>query len=177
MRKIIYYVAVSLDGFICGENNDISAFVGAGNGVQKYFSDLQSFDTVIMGRKTYEFGFAYGLQPGQPAYQNMQHYIFSSTASYPDMHETVHVCKPSLDEVRRLKEQDGTSIYLCGGGEFAGWLLDNDLVDEVWLKLNPIVLGAGTRLFGNSRKAAKLDLLETNAYEEGLQIMSFTVRK
>ncbi len=177
MRKIVYYVAVSLDGYICGQNNDISAFVSGGDGIQKYFSDLSGFDTVIMGRNTYEFGFAFGLQPGQPAYPNMQHYIFSSTASYPNMHETVHICEPSIDEINKIKQQEGTSIYLCGGGIFSGWLLDHDLVDEVWIKLNPIILGTGTRLFGNSKKSAKLNLSETHAYEEGLQIMRFTVKK
>jgi dihydrofolate reductase len=57
MRKIIYYVACSLDGFIAGEQEDISGFVSGGNGVDKYLSDLAAFDTVIMGRNTYEFGY------------------------------------------------------------------------------------------------------------------------
>jgi dihydrofolate reductase len=52
MRKIVYYVASSLDGFISGPNDDISGFVGTGNGVKKYLSDLLNFDTVIMGRHT-----------------------------------------------------------------------------------------------------------------------------
>lgn len=72
MNKIIYYVATSLDGFIAGMNDDISDFVFDGDGVKKYQSDLQEFDTVIMGRKTYEFGYNYGLEPGQPAYPNMR---------------------------------------------------------------------------------------------------------
>lgn len=64
MRKITYYVAISLDGFIAGPDGDISGFVQQGEGVNQYLQDLQAFDTVIMGRKTYEFGYAYGLQPG-----------------------------------------------------------------------------------------------------------------
>ncbi len=67
MKKIVYYVASSLDGFISGPNDDISMFQTAGLGVEKYLSDLQNFGTVIMGRKTYEFGYLYGLHPGQPA--------------------------------------------------------------------------------------------------------------
>ncbi|MFT6336819.1 MAG: dihydrofolate reductase [Saprospiraceae bacterium] len=55
MNKIIYYVATSLDGYISGLNEDISGFVGVGNGLQKYLYDLKGFETVIMGRKTYEF--------------------------------------------------------------------------------------------------------------------------
>lgn len=78
MKKIIYYVATSIDGFISGLNEDISGFLPDGNGVQKYLDDLKEFKTVIMGRKTYEFGYKYGLKPGSPAYPHMDHYIFSN---------------------------------------------------------------------------------------------------
>ena len=77
MKKIIYYVAVSLDGFISGPNEDISKFASHGAGVDKYLEDLKEFKTVIMGRKTYEFGYKFGLVPGQPAYGHMEHFIFS----------------------------------------------------------------------------------------------------
>ncbi len=60
MRKITCYVASSLDGFISGLNDDIGGFVETENGVEKYLADLANFDTVIMGRNTYEFGFKYG---------------------------------------------------------------------------------------------------------------------
>ena len=79
MKKIVYYVAVSLDGYISGKNDDISQFIMQGDGVDHYQSNLTEFGTVIMGRKTYEFGFKYGLKPGQPAYPDMKHYIFSET--------------------------------------------------------------------------------------------------
>lgn len=57
MNKIIYYVATSLDGYISGLDEDISGFVGVGSGLQKYLDDLKGFETDIMGRKTYEFGY------------------------------------------------------------------------------------------------------------------------
>ncbi|MEQ9300481.1 MAG: hypothetical protein RIF33_18045 [Cyclobacteriaceae bacterium] len=63
MRSITYYVATSLDGYICGPDEDISGFVHKGSGVAEYLTDLKEFDTVIMGRKTYEFGYQYGLDP------------------------------------------------------------------------------------------------------------------
>jgi dihydrofolate reductase len=62
-RKIVYYVASSLDGYISGINDDISGFVATGNGVERYLADLAEFDTVIMGKNTYEFGYKFGLQP------------------------------------------------------------------------------------------------------------------
>ncbi len=125
MRKIIYYVATSIDGYIMGSDENMGSFVGSGSGVEKYLADLQHFDTVIMGRKTYEFGYQFGLKPGQPAYHHMQHYIFSKTLSFENPHESVKVYPPDLEFIKQLKKTKGTDIYLCGGGEFDCWLLNN----------------------------------------------------
>lgn len=173
MRKIIYYVATSLDGYISGPNEDISGFAQGGSGVEKYLKDLLDFDTVIMGRKTYEFGYKYGLKPGQPAYPHMDHYIFSNTLVFENSDEKIHVEKLDIETIRGLKNQEGSDIYLCGGGEFAAWLLDHGEIDILKLKLNPILLGDGVRLFGNSTTKANMKLIETESYEGGLQIMSF----
>jgi dihydrofolate reductase len=64
MKKVVYYVAISIDGFICGLDADISGFVGEGNGITQYIDDLKKFENVIMGRNAYEFGYVYGLIPG-----------------------------------------------------------------------------------------------------------------
>jgi dihydrofolate reductase len=173
MRKIIYYVAVSLDGFIDGPDENIEGFVGSGSGVDKYLADLKEFDTVIMGRKTYEFGYKYGLVPGQPAYAHMEHYLFSNTLTFKNQSKSVHIKPIDLEEVRALKQQPGTDIYLCGGGQFAGWLLDNDLIDILKIKLNPLILGQGTRLFGNSIRTLQPKLVESQRYDHGLQIITY----
>lgn len=175
MRRIIYYVASSLDGYIMGADENMSSFVGEGSGITQYFQDLQVFDTVIMGRKTYEFGYRFGLVEGQKAYPHMQHYIFSNTLILNNLAEGVHVCQVDLQTVLALKQQQGTDIYLCGGGIFAGWLLDNKQIDLLKLKLNPVVLGKGVRLFGASECEYKTTLLESKVYENGLQIMEFKI--
>jgi dihydrofolate reductase/ribosomal protein S18 acetylase RimI-like enzyme len=176
MRKIIYYVAASLDGFISGPNGDISAFAATGNGVKKYLSDLKNFDTVIMGRKTYEFGYKYGLVPGQPAYSGMTHYIFSGgSLKFENLHPNVHIVEPNLTEIENIQKQEGTDIYLCGGGQFAGWLLLNQKIDILKLKLNPILLGKGVRIFDNADAAYQLNLLDTEKYEQGLQIVTYQI--
>lgn len=175
MRKVIYYVASSIDGFIAGPDDDVSGYVQTGNGVEKYLGDLAGFDTVIMGRKTYEYGYAFGISPGQPAYPNMTHYIFSDTLTFDQPHESVHVKPLNLDEIDTIRQQPGTDIYLCGGGQLAGWLLDNQRIDLLRIKLSPVVLGQGIRLFGDSAKAYKAELLDTEAYEHGLQIMTFAI--
>ena len=173
MRKITYYVAASLDGFISGKNGDISQFVPGGNGVEQYLSDLSAFDTALMGKATYEFGYRFGLKPGRSPYPNMINYVFSTTLSFDEQDESLKVIPLSADFIRELKEQEGGPIYLCGGGKLAGWMLDHELIDILKLKLNPFVAGHGTRIFGASKKGCQASLSSTTQYEHGLQIMEF----
>ena len=176
MPKIVYYVATSLDGFISGPNNDNSRFASGGDGVEKYLEDLKVFSTVIMGRKTYEYGYAFGLKPGQPAYPHMQHHIFSKGLKFDTQHEQVHTESPSIQRVKEIRDNSPTDVYLCGGGDFAGWLLDHDLIDVLKLKINPIVLGEGIRLFGNSTTQATFDLSNSQRFENGMHIITYTKR-
>ena len=177
MRKIVYYIASSIDGFISGLNDDVSGFIYTGNGIDKYLNDLKSFDTVIMGRATYEFGYKYGAVPGEPspAYPHMKHYIFSNNLKLENSNPNVQVKNLEIVEIDKLREEKGTEIYLCGGGQFAGWLLENKKIDILKLKLNPLILGEGIKLFGNSSPSYKLELIDTDTYENGLQIMTFNI--
>jgi len=176
MQKIIYYVATSLDGFIAGTNDDVSKFVPEGKGVEKYLSDLQEFKTVIMGRRTYEFGYQFGLVPGQPAYPHMKHHIFSDTLKLDQLADNVKIEKLSIQRIKEIKEEATTDIYLCGGGEFAGWLLDNKLIDILKLKLNPILLGDGIPVFGNSKTSLVAHLLYKESFDDGLQILTYDLK-
>lgn len=176
MKKIVYYVAISLDGFIAGPNDDISLFVTGGKGVEKYFADLQQFKTVIMGRRTYEFGYQYGLKPGQPAYPHMAHHIFSDSIKIDSLADSVLIEKKSIKRIKEIKKKSESDIYLCGGGQFAGWLLDNGMVDQLKLKLNPIILGEGIRLFGNSTTKMKWNLIEKESFEDGLLILTYDLK-
>ena len=175
--KIVYYVAISLDGYISGADEDISLFVGEGSGLDKYLNDLKTFQTVIMGRNTYEFGYKFGLKPGQPAYPHMQHHIFSKSMSFESLHPQVHIEEPSLERVQEIRDASPTDVYLCGGGAFAGWLLDNGLVDQLKVKINPIVLGQGIRLFGSSKFSGAFELTENELYDKGLQINTYNILK
>lgn len=176
MKKIVYYVATSLDGYIAGENGDITQFVQQGEGVKKYQSDLLNFGTVLMGRKTYEFGYQYGLVPGQPAYPNMEHHIFSNTLKIDKLSEMVKIEQGGMDRIDEIQRNAKTDIYLCGGGEFAGYLLDHGKIDQLKLKLNPIVLGKGTKLFGNSSSNSNWELVDKASFPEGLQILTYNRR-
>ena len=175
MRKIVYYVAISIDGFISGPGGDVSGFTAEGDGVDKYLEDLKDYDTVIMGRNTYELGYSFGLQPGQLAYPHMQHYIVSASLSFENQHQGLHVIKPELEEITKIRRQPGTDIYLCGGGLFAGWLLEYRQIDVLKIKLNPFVQSDGVKLFENSKSSYQLELLDTHLYQNGLQIMTYNV--
>ena len=177
MKQIVYYVASSIDGFISGPNNDVSGYVSEGDGVAQYLSDLSDFDTVIMGRNTYEFGYNYGMEPGQPSpvYGNMEHYIFSDSLSFENPDPKVHVVPVQLEEIEKIRAQSATAVYLCGGGQLAGWLLDHKKIDVLKIKLSPLILGRGVRIFGNSNRNIRTKLLDTQLYDGGLQIMTYKI--
>ena len=175
MRKIIYYVAVSQDGFISGPGGDNSGFTAAGNGVQKSLRDLKDYDTVIMGKNTYEFGYRFGLKPGENPYPHMSCFVFSDSLKLENKAGSLTVCKPSLEIIDQLKREKGTDIYLCGGGVFAGWLLDNERIDTLKLKINPITLGEGIPIFGPSDKKFTLVLKKRGIYDD-FQINEYQIQ-
>jgi dihydrofolate reductase len=131
----------------------------------------------VMGRATYEFGYQFGLQPGQPAYPHMRHYIFSKTLKFDHATDpkVEIVDKDELEVIKRLKEENGTDIYLCGGGAFAGFLAEHDQIDELRIKLYPIILGKGIRLFGNSTRQMDLSLVGSKVYQTGAMLITYQV--
>jgi len=176
MNKIVYYVAVSIDGYISGANEDISGFVAEGSGLEKYLNDLKEFKTVIMGRKTYEFGYKYGLKPGTLAYPHMDHYIFSSTLSFENPDAKLKIKELDIDEIKKIRDQSKTDVYLCGGGDFAGWLLEREMIDILKVKLSPLILGNGVKLFGDSKKDYLLDLIQTEQFDNGLLMNTYSIK-
>ncbi|SDK34554.1 Dihydrofolate reductase [Catalinimonas alkaloidigena] len=179
MKKIIYYVASSIDGFISGPNDDVSKFIFQGKGVETYLEDLKSFQTVIMGRKTYEFGYKFGAVPGQPspAYPHMKHYIFSDSMKLEDKSDQVEIKSMNREEIVKIKNESPTDIYLCGGGQLAGWMLENGLIDQLKLKLNPITLGGGISLFGQTKVSANWKLIESEKFDSGLLLLTYELER
>lgn len=173
MNKIIYYVASSIDGYISGPDDDVSQFAQKGEAVEHYFKDLKDFKTVIMGRRTYEMGYKFGLKEGQAVYPTMKHFIFSNSLKFRKPNPQVCVCPISIDKVNEIKAKSESNIYLCGGGEFSGWLLKNGLVDQIKLKLNPITLGSGIKLFGSLCSINHWELHEYKAFKDGLMLLTY----
>ncbi len=177
MQRIIYYIATSIDGFIAGAHDDISSFLYQGKGVEKYLSDLSSFKTVIMGRRTYEAAYSFGLQAGEPAYQGMEHYILSDNLVLDNSAASVHVCPLESAKIKDIKEVSTTDIYFCGGGKCAEWLLKNNFIDQIKVKVNPIILGTGTKLFNSMTQTSKLKLIKNESFDDGMVILTYDVIK
>ena len=182
MRKIIYHVAASLDNYIAHNDGTTRGFernnLGQGDHVDEYLESLKNYDTAIMGRKTYEYGFQYGIMPGKAPYPHMRNYVFSRTVQYPVSDPNLEVIRENqIETIKELKAEEGTDIYLCGAGEFAGFLFENDLIDLLLIKLNPIILGEGIKLFGKSTKAVDLELLSSKVYDNGVMLLHYKIAK
>jgi len=157
MRRIRLSVAMSLDGFIAGPNGehdwivmdpdiDFGALMGA-------------FDTVLLGRKTYEAMRHHG-GAGMPG---MQAYVFSRTLRQANC-QGVTVSDNPQETLAELKAADGKDIWLFGGGELFRSLLELGLVDTVELAVIPVLLGNGLPLLQHAAGRARLRLLSHRVY-------------
>ncbi|MBO9444154.1 dihydrofolate reductase family protein [Phaeobacter italicus] len=173
MHPIVYDVAVSLDGFISGASGDVSKFAHEGRIVDDYRKRLETYKTAIMGRKTYEFGYGFGLKPGQNPYPHMRTVVFSGALEVPE-NADISVCsRASPDEIRKIVRESVGSVYLCGGGDFAGWMLEQGLIDRLILKRAPCVIGSGTTLFGACSRPISMSRIRTETYENGYLLEEF----
>ncbi|MCF2491474.1 dihydrofolate reductase family protein [Dyadobacter sp. CY347] len=176
MRKIVYHVASSVDNFIAREDGSVDGFIYEGEHVTDYMQSLQGYDTVLMGKNTYEFSYQSGIKPGEPAYPNMKHYIFSKTLNIDSSpNNQVEVIKENeIDFIKHLKASDGPPIYLCGGCIFASFLFEQNLIDELKIKMYPVLFGKGISIF-KTRQEVKLSLFESKVYETGVILANYQI--
>lgn len=178
MRELVYYAAVTLDGYIAGPDGEFDAFLIEGDhmaGINQRFADTlptvaaealgvaqnrEVFDTVLMGWNTYQVG-------GLPSpYAHLRQIVFSrsKTAEAENLEVTA---EDPVAVVRRLKKEDGAAIWLCGGGALAATLADE--IDRLILKRQPLLFGSGIPLFGERPYRPELfDAVETVAYDSGV---------
>ena len=156
MRKLVYYVGTSLDGYIAGPDGEfdfyplseeMAAWINARypETVPTHLREAagvaearnERFDTVVMGLGTYRPAYDHGIT--QP-YAHLRQVVVSSTLTSPDPAVEVVASDP-VARVRELKAEPGQDIWLCGGGVLAGALLPE--IDEIVLKRYPVVAGRG----------------------------------
>lgn len=172
MRSLKYYVACTVDGFIAHTDGSVDGFNFAGEHVMDYIQSLDGFDTVLMGRKTYEFGLNLGVTNPYPT---MNQYVLSQTMAASPDENVVLVSENIIEFVQKLKNTEGKDIYLCGGGELAKTLLGEHLVDEILLKVSPVLFGAGISLFAAGIHQTSLELVNTKAYSNGVALLHYKV--
>lgn len=171
MPAIHYYVATSADGFIARADGTYDSFPMKGDHIAAYFEDLAQFDTVLMGRKTYEIGLRVGVANPYPALKTI---VFSRTLEASTDPNVELVRTDPVERVRALRAEPGRGVYLCGGGELAGLLLSAGLLDEVTIKVNPLVLGAGIPLFTGAAES-KLELISHRVFDSGVVFLRYRV--
>jgi dihydrofolate reductase len=187
MRSLVYFVATTVDGYIAGpEGGDPDFFPFDGPHVPDLLEEFpemipghirprlgldaanQRFDTVVMGRATYQVGTAVGVTNPYPHLRQVV--VSSSLGASPDPAVEV-VGIDVVGRVRQLKAEDGKDVWLAGGARLAASLVDE--IDELILKVNPLVLGGGIPLFGGVVGPRPVALVGHHVYPNGFSLMRY----
>ncbi len=133
----------------------------------------QPFD-LLLGRKTYEIFASYWPNQGEDNPINTAKiYVVSNRAIHTDWRETIPIKGDVVAGIRKLKQQDGPMLQVHGSSNLIQTLLANDLVDELWLKVFPVTLGKGKRLFGDGTIPAAFKLTESTVSPGGVIFASY----
>lgn len=165
-RKVILYIATSLDGYIAQPNDDLNFLSSVEQEGQDYgYAEfIETVDAVIVGRKTYDKVISMG---------------FDFPHADKDTYIITRIPKPTIGSVKfytgdlkslidRLKSEKGKNIFCDGGAEIVNELLKGELIDEFIVSVIPILVGDGTKLFNDGRPEQKLELFSVKSYEKGL---------
>lgn len=164
-RKLFLFIAMSIDGFISKPNDDLSFLQivekeGEDHGYNEFISKV---DTVIIGRKTYDWI----LKNIEPPHANKNTYVITRTPR-PSIGNTVFYTGDLEELVLRLKSEEGKHIFCDGGAEVINELLKKDLIDEMIISVIPILLGDGIKLFKEGIPEQKLKLVQVKSFDTGL---------
>jgi dihydrofolate reductase len=184
MRKIIVLTFITLDGVMQapgGPEEDDSGNFRYGGWTVPYFDDSlgdvmteqmsRPFD-LLLGRKTFEIFAAYWPhhEDEGAGINKATKYVVSNTLTHHEWNKSIFLKGDVVDEIRKLKQQDGPEFQVHGSGNLIQTLLKYDLVDEFWLKLFPVTLGTGKRLFGTGTIPGSYTLVESKSTPAGVII-------
>jgi len=170
MRRVLYSVAASLDGYIAGPSGEFDWIPM--DPAMDWGSFMARFDTVLMGRRTYEITAA---QESEASLPNMQTYVFSRSLGRVDRPGVTLVDDDASRVVAELRDGAGKDIWLMGGGVLCSSLLQAGLVDSVEVGVVPILLGGGVPLLARPTVTARLTLTKTQQYPSGIVLLSYDV--
>ena len=165
MRKVILGLAVSLDGYIEGPNGEYDwCFTDQDYGLSAFFKRI---DSIFMGRKSYEVAQS-NSGGGENPWKGITTYVFSKSLKEVKGEDVRLLSGDAEEQVRKMRAQPGKDIWLFGGAELTTFFINRGIVDEMWLSVHPVLLGAGKPLFQNIRERKNLKLIEHKVYETGL---------
>jgi dihydrofolate reductase len=185
MRKIIVLSFITLDGVMQapgGPEEDTSGGFRYGGWTAPYFDEaagkimekqMKPAD-LLLGRKTFDIFASYWPQHAQmwPGINEVTKYVLSNTLETSEWNNSVFL--KSLADILNLKNSEGSDLQVHGSGELIQLLLQNDLVDELWLKIFPLTLGEGKKLFASGTIPAAFTLTESSVTPSGIIIANYT---
>lgn len=165
--SLILYSAISIDGFIARNDGSIdwlNQFEEEGNdyGYSKFY---ESIDVTLMGRKTYEQILSFDISF---PYADKQNYVFSNSLSELNSPNTLLVQSDPAKFVGHLRNENAHTIWLIGGGELNGIMLQHKLIDKIIVTTIPVLLGEGIPLFSGQHKMVNLSLHSVESYQSGI---------
>ncbi|MCQ6268627.1 dihydrofolate reductase family protein [Fictibacillus sp. WQ 8-8] len=165
-RKVIVYIAASLDGFIAKKDDDISflSMVEQPDEDYGYREFVKTVDTVIMGRKTYDKVLTFGID-----FPHKERKCYVLSRSKKDTDENVEFYNGNLNElIQTLKKEEGRNIFIDGGAGAIKELKEQNLIDEYVISIIPVLLGNGIRLFAETENESRLQFVESKTFNTGL---------
>lgn len=179
-RKIIVEIAVSADGYIARPDGDVEWLNGrapADYGMSKFY---RSIDTILYGRKTYDWAIAYqkkSVSKQSVFDKNVANYIFSRKPPNKAVPEVQFVSGPLKAFVRKLRAKPGKHIWMMGGGELIASFLDAGEIDEFSMKVIPVFIGKGIPLIAPRHRDISLRLLSSKKYPDGVVSLHYEIVK
>ncbi|MDQ1150257.1 dihydrofolate reductase [Sphingobacterium zeae] len=168
MRKISLFIAMSLDGYIAKPNDDLSflKLVEKEGEDYGYTEFMCQIDTIIVGRKTYDYVVR---EIGATHYDNGQRDVYVITRTEkPKVGRTIFYTGDLIELVAQLKSLAGKNIYCDGGAEVINAFLKCGLIDDFVISVIPILLGNGTKLFKDGRPEQALQFMTSKVFDTGL---------
>lgn len=186
MRKLIYYIGATIDGYISGPNGEIDFFPLSDELIDLIRSEYpetipthlrrqmnldmpnRRYDTVVMGRHTYEPALEVGITS---PYAHLRQYVVSSSLKVDPDSGVELIRENPLDAVARMKQEPGLDIWLAGGGTLAGALLPQ--IDELIVKRYPVIAGGGIPMFLQGYAPRPFAAAESKTLSDGTTVSRY----
>jgi dihydrofolate reductase len=189
IRKLRLHVQMSIDGCIAGPNNEMDWMGGLlDDELIKYEYKLhEPVDTILLGRKMTDVFISYWSnvmnKPDDPWYAVAKKMIetpkvvFTKTLNKSKWINTDIATGDLIEEVSKIKSQNGRDIIVYGGASFDSSLIKEKLIDEFYLFVNPIVMGSGKTIFRDLKEIQKLKLIDSKVFDCGLVLLHYEAKK